>query len=229
MHALPNMSSRSTAAAIAVLALALASAPAASAVTDTTQFSVTPGSLLFNANPNVPDFGVTLNGNAQTINGTMNAWDAEDGTGSGAGWNVTVQGDSSAGKSAVFKEYCIDGTATNGCSTAVSGGPGPGYVTTSPQALAANSLKLNSTSGTFNAVGGTTGTAPTHQCSAGCNVDSATAVKLGSAALNAGMGEYSTTYTATSLALSIPTTTKAIGTGNKVYRSDLIFTLATGP
>jgi hypothetical protein len=130
----------------------------------------------------------------------------------------------------VFKEYCTDGTATNGCNTAVGGGAGPGYVTTSPQTLAANSLKLNSTGAGFTALGGTTGTAPTHSCGAACNVDTASAVKIASAALNAGMGDYAANgYTATSLALAIPTTVKAIGVGNKVYHVDLIWTMATGP
>src|SRR3954453_11447885 len=108
------------------LAVSLASATVASAATDTTQFAVTAGSLVFNTNPDVPNFStVTLNGSAQTINATMNAWEAEDATGTGSGWNVNVQGDAAALKSAVFKEYCTDGTATNGCNTAVSGGPGP--------------------------------------------------------------------------------------------------------
>jgi hypothetical protein len=216
---------------VAALAFSLASATVAVAATDTTQFSVTPGALVFNVNPDVPNFAaVTLNATAQTVNATMGNWQAEDATGTGTGWNVNVQGDASAGKSAVFKEYCTDGTATNGCSTAVSGGPGPGYVTTAPQALAANSLKLNSTGASFAAQGGTTGTAPTHSCAALCNVDSASVVKIASAAANAGMGDYLTSgYSGTSLALSIPTTTKAIGTGNKVYHLDLIWTLSTGP
>jgi hypothetical protein len=216
---------------LAALAMNLTSTTVASAATDTTQFAVTAGSLVFNTNPDVPNFStVTLNATAQTINATMNAWGGEDATGTGAGWNVNVIGDSSATKSAVFKEYCTDGTATNGCNTAVSGGPGPGYVTTTPQTLAANSLKLNSTGAGFTALGGTTGTAPTHSCAALCNVDSASAVKIASAAVNAGMGDYAANgYSGTSLALSIPTTVKAIGTGNKVYHVDLIWTMATGP
>jgi hypothetical protein len=221
-----TLKARWLAAPLVALSLTLAGTTVASAASDTTQFAVTAGALVFNTNPDVPDFSaVTLNGSAQTANATMNAWEAEDATGTGSGWNVNVQGDAAAGKSAVFKEYCTDGTVTNGCSTAVSGGPGPGYVTTTPKTLAANSLKLNST-----AVGGTTGTAPTHSCSATCNVDSAATVKIAAAAANAGMGSYSASaYSGTSLALSIPTTTKAIGTGNKVYRVDLIWTLATGP
>src|SRR5712691_1422839 len=132
---------RSLSVLVGAVALLLAAAPGALAVSDTTQFSVTPGTLLFNTNPDVPNLAATLNGTAQTVNATMTSWDVEDATGTGSGWNVTVQGDASAGKSAVLKEYCTDGAATNGCSTAVSGGPGPGYVTTSPLTFAANSLK----------------------------------------------------------------------------------------
>ena len=100
---------------------------------DTTQFSVAGGSLGFDAAPNLPPFaGVTLNGQSQTSAAHMSDWAVTDGTGSGSGWNVTVQGDNGAGKSAVFKEYCTDPAATNGCDTAVAGGVGPGYVTSSP-------------------------------------------------------------------------------------------------
>jgi hypothetical protein len=218
---------------IAVLAIAavMVTAAPAPAATDTSQFSVGAGTLAFDTSPNVPDFGVlTLNGQAQTLTGQMSSWQAHDATGSGSGWNITVQGDSSAGKSAVFKEYCTDGTSTNGCNTAVTGGPGPGYVTSSPKTLSADSLTLSSTSASFTAIGGTTGTAPTHSCGTPCNVDHATTVKIASAASGAGMGTYQASgYTAASLALLTPSTAYAIGTGNKVYRVDLIFTLNSGP
>ena len=92
-----------------------------------------------------------------------------DATGSGSGYNVTVAGDGPSG-SAVFKEYCPGGA----CGSA-------GYVT-SGKTLAANSLTLNSTSATFSAQNGTTGTAPTHSCNSGCFVDSASPVKVISAA-----------------------------------------------
>ena len=219
-----------TIAVLATTVLILTAAPSPAA-TDTSQFSVGAGTLAFDTSPNVPDFGVlTLNGQAQTLTGQMSSWQAHDATGVGLGWNITVQGDSSAGKSAVFKEYCTDGTATNGCSTAVSGGPGPGYVTSSPKTLSADSLTLSSTTAGFTAIGGTTGTAPTHSCGTPCNVDHSTTVKIGSAAIGAGMGTYQASgYTATSLSLLTPSTVYAIGTGNKVYRVDLIFTLNSGP
>src|SRR5206468_7972342 len=105
---------------------ALVVAAPAMAATDTTQFSVTPGALSLSAAPDVPTLpALTLNGQAQTLNAAMSSWTAVDATGSGSGWNVNVQGDSSASKSAMFKEYCTDGTATNGCNTAVGGGAGP--------------------------------------------------------------------------------------------------------
>lgn len=209
----------------------LATVPGADAAVDTTQFAVTAGSLSLTTAPVMSVLpGLTLNGSAQTLNSTMPSWTAVDATGSASGWNLNVIGDSSAGKSAVFKEYCTDGTATNGCNTAVSGGPGPGYLTTAPQTLAANSLKLSSTGATMTAGGGSTGTAPTHSCSTACNMDSASAVKVASAAASAGMGTWTGgAYTGTSIALSAPTTIKAIGTGNKVYRVDVIWTMSTGP
>ncbi|TML36958.1 MAG: hypothetical protein E6G29_02975 [Actinobacteria bacterium] len=206
-------------AALAVLA-ALPCA-SASAATDTTQFSVTAGSLAFGTAADVPNLpALTLNGQAQTLNAQMNNYSVSDGSGSGSGWNVTVNGDSTAGKSAVFKQYCPN--ATCGSDT------GPGYVS-SGATLPANSLTLSSTGASFTALNGTTGTAPTHQCSTPCNVDSASAVKTVSAASGAGMGTYQTSgYSATSLALTAPTTIKALQTA-EYYRLDLVWSLNSGP
>jgi hypothetical protein len=198
------------------------SSPASGATSsDTTQFSVTAGSLAFSTAPDVPNLpALTLNGQAQTLNGTLNSFGVDDATGSGSGWNVTVNGDGSASKSAVFKQYC---TQAGGC------GADPfGYVT-SGKTLAANTITLNSTSAGFSAQGGTTGTAPTHQCNSGCFVDAASPVKVVSAAANAGMGTYATTgWTATSIAAATPSTVTALP-ANEVYRVDLLWTLGSGP
>ena len=207
---------------VTALALALAVPAVAHAAADTTQFSVTPGTLSFGTAPDVPNLpALTLNGQAQTLPGQMNSYSVADASGSGAGWNVTVNGDASAGKSAVFKQYCPNAT----CGT----DSGPGYVS-SGATLPANSLTLSSSGASFSAVGGTTGTAPTHQCtSTACNVDSASAVKTVSAASGAGMGTWQTSgYGASSLALSAPTTVKALQT-NEVYRLDLVWSLNSGP
>jgi hypothetical protein len=209
----------------AVAAVVLATAPAAMAVTspDATQFSVTSGTLSFTTAPDVPNLpALTLTGAAQTLNAQMNNFGVSDATGSAAGWNVTVAGDNTGGKSSVFKEYC---TNAGGCGAHPQGYVSGGFT------LAQNSLTLNSTSAGFSAQGGTTGTAPTHQCNSTCNVDAAPAspVKIVSAASGAGMGTYNTTgYTATSLAGNAPSTVQAL-LANEVYRVDLLWTLGSGP
>ena len=187
---------------------------------DKTQFSVTAGSLSFSTVPALPTLSsITLNGAAQTTNSTMTNFGVADATGSGSGWNATVAGQSGSEKSAVFAQYCP--TATCGTDT-------KGYVP-SGATLAANSLTLSSTGASFAAQSGSTGTAPTLQCSSACNVDSATAVKIGSAAVSAGMGTWLTTgFGATSLALATPSTLKALSNG-EVYRVNLLWTLSTGP
>jgi hypothetical protein len=209
---------------IAITAFALfMTAPPALAVNDTTQFSVTAGALAFSTAPDVPNLpALTLNGQAQTLNGTMNNFSMIDATGSAAGWNVTVSGDNSSGKSPVFKEYCPNATCGSNS--------GPGYIS-GGETLAANSLTLNSTSAGFTALLGTTGTAPTHQCGSGCFVDAApgSPVKVVSAASAAGLGTYLTNgYTSTSLALSAPTTLRVLQS-NEVYRVDLVWSLNSGP
>jgi hypothetical protein len=187
---------------------------------DKTQFSVTAGSLSFSTTPAMPTLNaITLNGSAQTTNTTMTNFGVADATGSGSGWNTTVAGQSGAGKSAVFKQYCP---------TATCGADPEGYVT-GGATLAANSLTLNSTGASLAAQSGTTGTAPTLQCSTACNVDSASAVKIASAAAGAGMGTWLTSgLSATSLALATPSTLKALSNG-EVYRLNLLWTISTGP
>src|SRR3954470_5754063 len=199
------------------------SALAATSQSDTTQFAVTAGTLSFTTVPDAPAFSaLTLNGQAQTLNATMGNFGVNDSTGSGAGWNVTVAGDNTGGKSAVFKQYC---TNAGGCGAHPLGYVPSGYT------LAQNSIQLNSTGASFSAQNGTTGTAPTHSCNSACFVDAAPAspVKVISAASGAGMGSYLTTgYTATSLAAAAPSTTQAL-LANEVYRVDLLWTLGTGP
>jgi hypothetical protein len=195
---------------------------AASAATqeDKTQFSVTAGSLSFSTAPGLPTLGaVTLNGAAQTTNSTMTNFGVADATGSGSGWNVTVEGQTGTGKSAVFAQYCAKAKCGSDSEGYVAGG----------QTLAANSLTLNSTGASFAAQSGTTGTAPTLQCSTACNVDHGSAVKVASAALSAGMGTYLTSgFSGTSLALATPSTLKVLA-NEEVYRVNLLWTLGTGP
>jgi hypothetical protein len=176
------------------------------------------GPLTFTTVPALPTLAtVTLNAKAQTVNTAMTNFAVSDTTGTKLGWNVTVIGQSGAGKSAVFAQNCPK---------AKCGAQAEGYVAGGLK-LAANSLKLNSTGAKFS---GGTGAAPTLQCAASCNVDSATAVKIASAAAG-GAGESTWTtsgFSATSLALSAPTTLRALPI-EQVYRVNLLWTLATGP
>jgi WxL domain surface cell wall-binding len=204
----------------AVAALAPAGAFAAT-WEDKTQFSVTAGSLSFSAKPEMPTLSsITLNGEAQKTNSTMTNFGVTDATGSGSGWKVTVEGQSGTKKSAAFAQYCP---------TATCGTDAEGYVT-GGATLAANSLTLNSTGASFAAQKESTGTAPELKCNpSACNVDSATAVKIASAAEKAGMGTFGTTaWSASSLTLSTPSTLKAMSNG-ELYRVNLLWTLSTGP
>ena len=172
----------------------------------------------FSTAPNVPDISaVTLDGTAQTKNATMANWGVSQ-TLAISGWNVTVSGDTGAGKSAVFKQYCPN--ATCGSDT------GPGYVS-GGFSFAASSLQLNSTGASWT---GNIGTQPSHLCNSSCSVDTTTAVKVASASNSTLLGTWTTTgYSSSSLALSVPTTARVLTQSGEVYRLDLVWTLNTGP
>jgi WxL domain surface cell wall-binding len=206
---------------LACVAVAMLTTAALGATSeDKAEFSVKAGSLSFSTAPVMPTLKeVTLTGGSQTTNTTMTNFAVQDATGSGSGWNTTVAGQSGSEKSAVFAQYCP---------TATCGGDTKGYVP-SGATLPANSLTLNSTGASFSAQNGSTGPAPTLQCAASCNVDSASAVKIASAAASAGMGTWLTTgFSATSLALATSSTLKALSNG-ELYRVNLLWTLSTGP
>jgi hypothetical protein len=177
------------------------------------------GSLKFGTAPALPSLtAVTLNAHSQTTNTTMTNFSVSDTTGEGKGWNVTVQGQSGTGKSAVLAQYCPE---TAGC-----GSEPFGYIS-GGKTLSANSLTLNSSGASFT---GGSGAAPALTCSSACNVDSATAVKAASAATGgAGAGTWTTTgWSSTSLALTTATTLKTLPS-KEIYRVNILWTLATGP
>ena len=168
------------------------------------------GELKFGTTPALPTLtSVTLNAKAQTVNTTMSSFAVTDTRGTKSGWNVTVAGQSGEKKSAVFEQYCPK---------AKCGATAEGYVAAG---------QLSSTGASFT---GGTGSAPTFQCSTACNVDSATAVTIAEAATGgAGESTWTTTgFSATSLALTVPTTLKALP-AEEVYHVNILWTLATGP
>jgi hypothetical protein len=162
--------------------------------------------------PTLPE--VTLNAKAQTVTTTMNSFSVSDTRLTKSGWNVTVNGQSGPGNSAVFAQYCPKATCGTDTEGYVPGG----------RTLAANSLQLNSSGATFT---GGIGSTPKLLCSTSCNVDSATAVKIASAETS------ETTWTASgwstsSLNLSTPTTLRVLPS-EEVYRANILWTLTTGP
>ena len=203
--------------------LAAPSAASASTASDTTQFSVSGGSLSFITAPDVPGFpAVTLNGQSQTDSAQMNTFSIDDATGTSSGWNVTANGDASSGHSATFAQYCPNASCASDS--------GPGYVS-GGATLPASSLSLSSTGAGFSGLSGSSGSSPLLQCASGCvlDVSSSSPTKIASAASGAGMGSWQATgFGASSLGVAIPTTIQLLQTG-EVYRLDLLWTLGSGP
>jgi hypothetical protein len=160
---------------------------------------------------------VTLNATAQTTNATMNNFSVEEGALEGGGWNVTVNGQTGTGNSAVFAQYCPNTTCGSDSKGYVGGG----------RTLPANSLTLNTTGASWTGGGGAT---PAFQCSSPCNVDGASAVKIVSTASGGvGLTTWKTTgFTSTSLALATATTLRILP-ASEVYRVNIVWTLASGP
>jgi hypothetical protein len=179
--------------------------------------------LAFSTNPDVPNLPtLTLNGQAQTLNATMNDFAVSLGVIDASGFNITVAGDSSTGHSAVFKRYCPNATCGTDSLGYVSGGA----------SLPADSLTLNSTGASWSLTSGLSlGKTPTLLCDAGCAIDNASAVKIASQAAGVGVLSTWTTggWSSTSIALATPTTIRAFSQPGEVYRVDLVWTLGSGP
>jgi hypothetical protein len=166
--------------------------------------------------PSLPT--VTLNASAQTPTTAMTNFAVEDTRLTKSGWNLTVEGQSGAGRSPVFAQDCPK---------AKCGAEAEGYIA-GGRTLAADSLTLNSTGAKFT---GGLGTAPTLQCATGCGIDSPIPVKIASDATGAlaGEGTWTTSgFASTSLALTVPTTLRALPS-EEIYRVNVLWTLSTGP
>ncbi|MDP9069504.1 MAG: WxL domain-containing protein [Actinomycetota bacterium] len=185
---------------LAVTVVSTLAMPAASAATDPTDISLTGGDLTATT-PTVGDFAaVTLDGTAKSTTAAMGTWDVTDARGTGLGWNLTFQ-------ATQFAEW--DSTLNAGAGGYVTGG----------KKLAASSLKMPVPSvladGTLSALP-TILTGP-------YTLDSGSAVKVASAALDAGMGNYDFTPGG-SLTLTVPANAYA-----RTYRSEVTVSVVSGP
>ncbi len=180
----------------------------------------------FNPSPALPNplfaTPLTLNAQAQTKNATMSNFGVIDSPGSSdAGWNVTAVGDNTSGNSPVLKQYCPYATCG-------SDSGGPGYIGAG-YALLANSLTLDTSSGSWS---GGTGTAPSFNCNAGgCAIDAApgSPTKIASATNGNGTALWTASgFNSSSLTLSTPSTMRALQT-NEVYKLNIAWTLNSGP
>jgi hypothetical protein len=172
----------------------------------------------FTTAPNLPTLsGVTLNGQSQTTSTTWSMANDFTITSSGTnnGWNLTVNGNSAAGKSAVFKQYCPNAT----CGTH----SGPGYV--------AGGFTLPADSLTWRTAGATWTSAaprPAYQCNvSACPIGKATATKVVSASTSVALGGWTSSGSST-LSLSTAAGLRKLQTG-EVYRVDVVWTVSSGP
>jgi hypothetical protein len=166
--------------------------------------------------PSLP--AVTLNARPQTTQAAMTSFAVEDTRLSKSGWNVTAQGETGAGKSAVFAEYCPKAKCGTNAEGFVAGG----------QSLPADSLTLNSGGASFT---GGLGTAPTLQCATPCDIDNASAVKIasGGSGVTASEGTWTAGgFSGSSLELTTATTLRALP-NEEVYRVNILWTLSSGP
>lgn len=157
---------------------------------------------------------VTLNGQTQTQYTSLGTYTAGDSTGTGSGWNITFQATQFA---------CTAGTGTNKCPTGGNSLP-VGSLTVAPPTVACDPLMAGTPcSGQ--------GAPPGISISGNTAVDTASAVKVASAAANSGMGTYDFTpagvdgITGHELKLVIPSWVYAGAT----YSSTLTVSVVSGP
>jgi hypothetical protein len=179
--------------------------------------SSTAWGLSFNTAPALPAMPtITLNAGAQISHAQMNNFEVSDLL--GGGWNVTVAGNTAAGKSPTFAQYC---PKSGGC-----GADALGYIPGGKK-LPANSLTLNTAGASFTT---TLGGPATFTCNTTpCNVDASTPSKIATESTGTLLASWTSMgFSATSLALSTATTLKVLP-ASEVYRVDIVWTLNTGP
>jgi hypothetical protein len=198
--------------AVLLVVACVSTAFAATSGTTPTTVGIQGGSLTITAPAVTTDFGnVSLASGSTTANAALGTLAVTDATGTGSGYKVNVQ-------ASQFTEVT----------------PGGGYAgATSAKLLPLSSLKVAPPTG-VSAVGGTTSALPTSVIAANTVIDSGSAVKILSAAVNEGMGSYNVSFPANSLVLAIDVATAQVDATNypavaTPYSSTITWTIVTGP
>jgi hypothetical protein len=187
----------------------------AMAATTTAQVSIQPGALSVTAPTIKTAFPtVTLNGQPQQVNATLNNWTVIDATGTSDGWHVQL-------------------SASRITEVTPSGGWAPG---TSAQTLPQGSLALSGsrsiTAGTGSTpVDGTNGPLLQNESAA---IDTSTPVTIVDAKPGYGMGTYTIVEPSNGLTLSLQpsstyTDTTNYPTGSTPYQTTLTYSVVSGP
>lgn len=197
MNAKANKSAKSGLKMLAIMAgvllIAGMMASTASASMDPTNITINGGTLNISA-MTVGDFApVTLTGSVTNVTAGMTPFTLTDARGLGAGWNITVQ-------ATQFREYLAGAYVGSG------------------KTLATSSLSMPQPTVAAN---GTSSAVPTIT-SGPYTIDSGSAVKIASAAADAGMGAYN--FSPEDLTLSIPANAYAT-----TYRSEVTVSAVSGP
>ncbi len=199
--------SKLIAAAAGVLLFVGLTAPAFASSGGATSVAVTAGSGLTISGAAPGTFSATLTGSDQTVATTLGTYTAADTTGTGHGWNVTFQ--------------ASQFTCTAGTGQCPAGGD---TLPTSSLLMAPETVACNSGTSCSGRA-----SAPTISIAANTALDSGSAVKVASAALNKGMGTY--TFTPGTLggagnALTLAVPSYAYAT---TYNSTLTVSVVSGP
>jgi hypothetical protein len=194
------------AAALGLLAVTVTGAQASSGGTSNLTVSAGTGLTVTGAAPG--NFSVTLNGSDQTVTTTLGTYTAADSTGSGKGWNVTFQ-------ATAFK--CTNSGVSDPCPS--SGGdtlPSSSLLMAPPTVACASGQSCSGRAAK-----------PSISIASNTALDSGAAVKVASAAVNAGMGTYNFTpgtIASGNLELAVPSYAYA-----STYTSTLTVSVVSGP
>ena len=211
---------------VASVGLAIpASSMAATTGTSYSQLSLTSGQLTLVTPPIVSSASDTITGAPQTAFSNLEDYVIDDATGSGNGWNLAVQGASETNDTGgLLGQLSAVGTAGSG----LGSNTGSAYVNPAPPPSGANGFQFPVGSVVYDSSNDNpatgTGARPTLECNAGCDLDGTTSTIIDEAALNAGLGTWTSNDASSDVTWYIPSNAPAA-----TYQLVDNWSLTTGP